>query len=477
MPFGSGRTFASSRCYWCFLMIAMLSLSGRPAWALIFGAEGNNPITDPGWPKGAAAVFNTEFRVAYWEGPPFGGGQYHAECRGDHVKLQRVLDDFAKIDTPFKRVVLHDGVGRSFWLNPNGEQANVEKAKIDWVFMVWQPERRQIQRRLPVGMSAVGKRDPTILAQLDVYTGGSIQWKNVTVPEGVDVVDQRLESHGFTVEDGTVLEGKVIDVATNKPIKASLMLLKIEPQPTGGYLYPKSAEVDTDAEGRWVLKKAPAGRFQLVLMADGYVSRVIGYGNYDDQPQWTEHNSGLSTPGQVTGRVVDQQGNPLVDAEVRIDDIDVKNVGGYELPDRSAIKTDHEGRFAFDSLPIGTATVRVDKPGFVRPGLGEKIAIPTADLKLEMQASAKLRVTVDFSATKQAGNYLVQIVPEGGEKVGKWSGSGNIDATNVITFENIPAGPYVVSGMPNPGSSDQKTDPMNLDLKGGETKELTIKAK
>ncbi len=465
--------------YWFFatVVIAITGVSSSTAWGLITGGEGNDPIVDPGWPKDAAAVFNTKSRVAYWEGPPFGGGQSHAECRGDTEAFQKVLDDFAKIDTPFKRVVLHDGIGRSFWLNPNGEKDKIEKAKIDWIFMVWQPESRKRQRQLPVGMSSVGKRDPVVLAQLDVYVGGSIRWANVKVPEGIDVIDKRLESHGFTAEDGVVLEGKVVDAVTRESLKATLELQKIEPQKEGGYLYTKLVEVTTDAEGRWVVKNAPQEWCRLVLSADGYAVRIIGYVKYDNEPQWSEHNSELSKPGPISGRVVDSQGRPLADADVRIDNIDVKNVGGYEIPDESITKTDDEGRFSFASIPISSATVRVYKPGYVRPGLGLMIEIPAKELELEMQAAAKLKVSIDFSTAKRDGQYLVHIEPDGGQKIGSWGGSGQIDDKNVITFENIPEGKYVIYGRPNPGSNDQKTDSKTVDLKGGKTAEVTLNAR
>ena len=82
----------------------------RPAFALITGGEGNKPLVDPGWPKGADAIFNTPERIAWWEGPPLGGGQWHAECRGDAKALNAVLGDFAKLDVKSKRIVLHDGI-------------------------------------------------------------------------------------------------------------------------------------------------------------------------------------------------------------------------------------------------------------------------------------------------------------------------------------------------------------------------------
>ena len=89
----------------------------REAAALITGGEGNKPISDPGWPKGAAAIFNHPSRIAWWEGPPFGGGQWHSESRGDARTLTAILTAFSKMDAKTKRVVVHDGVGQSFWIS------------------------------------------------------------------------------------------------------------------------------------------------------------------------------------------------------------------------------------------------------------------------------------------------------------------------------------------------------------------------
>ncbi len=131
------------------LAAASVAVPVQEAFALITGGEGNKPIHDPGWPKGGAVLFNKEARIAYWEGPPFGGGQWHAECRGDAKAFSDVLADFAELDVKSKRVVLHDGVGQSFWLNMNDEPAKRAAARMDWRFMVWVPanwERLQAAR-------------------------------------------------------------------------------------------------------------------------------------------------------------------------------------------------------------------------------------------------------------------------------------------------------------------------------------------
>ena len=72
--------------------------------------------------------------------PPLRGGRWHSECRGDVKALNEVLANFAKLDAKVKRIVVHDGEGHSFWLAPNREPAKLAAAKIDWLFMVWEPK-------------------------------------------------------------------------------------------------------------------------------------------------------------------------------------------------------------------------------------------------------------------------------------------------------------------------------------------------
>jgi hypothetical protein len=461
------------------LSAAILAVISSEALALITGGEGNAPLNDPGWPKGAAAIFNTKSRIAYWEGPPFGGGQWHAECRGDAKALNAVLADFAKLDVKSKRVVVHDGVGQSFWLNMNNEPGKKDAARMDWCFMVWVPAVWQQLRQLPPDINPTNpddaKNGPP--SELDIYTGGNIKWADVTLPKGLTIVDRRLEAHGFKITDGIVLEGKVTDLATKKPVAAKVRLQRVEPQAKGGYDNPNVAEAEADAEGHWVLKNVPAGWHRVVVEADGYVPRVAGYGRFDDQPRWQTYDSGLARPGLVAGRVVDDAGKPLADAEVRVGDVTANPGGRYESPLGYTFRSGPDGRFRADQLPIGTATLWVHKPGYVRPGLGQPIPIPKEDVELTMIQSARLVVTVDFTGKDRPKGYIVNIEPEGGSKIGTWGGSGNINEKNQITFENVPPGKYVIRGQPNPSSPNQVTDPITVELKGGRDTELKFGAK
>jgi hypothetical protein len=467
------------RVWWAALAIVILSAAHpREAQALIMGGEGNDPLHDPGWPQGAAPVFNTRARVAWWEGPPFGGGQWHAECRGDTQAFNEALADFARIDAKQKRIVVHDGIGHSFWLNPNRARDKDVDARIDWIFMVWQPDRWQFQQQLPAHIRPreKGAADAPV-PQIDVYAGGNIKWADVKVPGGIEVVDNRLEAHGFKTTDGTVLEGNLYDLAGAAPLAGRMELQKVEPQETGGYQYTTVATAVADADGRWVLKSAPAGWYRVVLAAEGYVARVAGYNQFDEQPRWHSYAAGLSRAALVTGVVTDDEGAPLADADVRLDGVVAGADGSYETPQGYTMKTDRNGRFASTEVPVGSATVWVHKAGYCRPGLGLAIQTPASGVELTMFKAANLRVVIDFEATKRPDGYVVHIEHEGGAAPGRWGGSGNIDASGAIAFKDVPPGRYVLRGRPNPGSDDQETEPTTVELRGGDTKELILKAK
>ncbi len=458
------------------LAVMIVAIAAQQASALIEGGKGNDPIRDPGWPAGAAAIFNTQSRIAYWVGPPFGGGQWHAECRGDSEALGTVLADFAKLDVENKRVVLHDGIGRSFWLNPNDDPANRDAAMMDWVFMVWQKASWERLRQLPPELNPADPQDRESgpPAQIDIYTGGSVNWDEVSVPEGLTIIDHRLEAHGFTVADGVVLEGKVVDLATKYPVTAKVTLERVEPQPEGGYRHRIVAEAVADAEGHWVLKQVPAGWHRIVVATDGFVPRVAGYGRFDDQPRWQNFDSRLSRAAHVAGRVIDDADQPLADVEVRIGSFATEGGERYESPLGHWVKTDKDGQFRAEQVPIGTATIRVHKPGYVRPGESLKTTTPSNGIELKMIRSARVEVTVDFLKTERPEEYIVQIQPEGGSKVGAFGGSGNIDDQNQIVFEHVPPGRYDLSGRPNPGSDNQQTEPVTVMLNPGQTAKVTL---
>jgi hypothetical protein len=276
------------------LALATIAVSCQTAFA-IRGIWGTGPVEDHFGLTGAAAILNHPARIQLWDHD----GEYHGEYRGDAKALSAVLIDFAKLDAKHKRVVLHDGIGQSD-LEANFVRDPAKRAAraLDWMFTFW---NARDWKQLP-GRDADNCPPPKI----DVYTGGNLHWSDVTVPEGIEVIDERLEAHGFTLADGIVLEGKVIDLATRQPLAARIRLERDERQSKGRFTV--VGEAVADAQGRWVLKNAPANWVDLIVEADGYVPRNIGFWGVDDQPGWHFYDCELSRPAPVSGGVADEAG-------------------------------------------------------------------------------------------------------------------------------------------------------------------------
>ena len=463
------------------LIATILSvILSQSALALITGGEGNEQeLKVAGWPEGAAEIANNKARIAWWEGPPFGGGQYHIEYRGDAKALNVILAKFAELKSNNKEIVIHDGFVNSFWLNPNRSPEKKINTAMDFRFMVWSRDNWDRLRQMPADYSPVAgadeKKGP--LTRIDIYAGGKIRMQDVKLPEGIKVVDNRLEAHGFSQADGVVYEGMITDLATNKPMAAELLVQLSTRQETGRYEYKTFSKTQADQSGRFVFKNMPEGRHRIVAEADGFVSRIVGHAQSDAVPRRHWFESGLSRPAVVSGKVVDSEQKPLSDATIRLSGVTYEKAHRYQTPVAYMTETNESGEFRFENVPIGDTSARASKVGFVRPGLAEKFSTPKTDIVIEMMKSAFVRVTVDFKDKKRPKNYIVSIEPEGGSVVGSWGGSGKIDENNERIFKNVPPGRYVIHGHPNPTREADRTDKVTIELKGGKTKKVTLIAK
>jgi hypothetical protein len=117
--------------------------------------------------------------------------------------------------------------------------------------------------------------------------------------------------------------------------------------------------------------------------------------------------------------------------------------------------------------------------GHVRPGLPHPISIPAKDVVFKMGRSAEVHVSVDFGGKRRPPAYVVEIEAEGGRAVGTWGGSGAINPENQIVYSNVPPGRYVIQGHPNPYSTSrhETTAPVTIDLKAGQSAQVTLLAR
>ncbi len=444
----------------------------RQAHALITGGEGNDPLRDPGWPAGAAEIFNHKGRIAYWVGPPFGGGQWHSECKGDAGTITEVLKQFAKIDGK-KQVIVHDGIGYSFWLDPNQTNRGNKNTKIDWVFTVWEPEVWKKLKQLPQDLLPFTASDQEPMSQIDIYAAG-IRWQEVSVPEGLLVVDNRMSARGFQLSDGRVIEGRITDDAM-KPLRGRICIQEIVPKREGGYDYRDLKTIETDDVGHWCVKNFGEKWCRLIAECDGYASRVIGHVRYDRQPGWESMNTILAPRGAIVGVVVNESGQPIEGAQVIIRDLTSADGHRYETLGDAIQQSDADGKFLIENLPHGRARLSGACEDYFSNGLGQAVNIPSEPVTLVMRKAAQLHITVEFNADRGSREYIAELTPEGGNRVGAWGGSAQVGRDNTVEFKGVPPGKYELCVHPNPSSDKDRKATQLVELRGGEVTTVVVK--
>jgi hypothetical protein len=434
-----------------------------PAWAVIFVHKGNAPTDDRDWPAGALAVANLKTRAGFWEGPPFGGGRFVFEYRGDSRALQEAIDLFGKIKSPELRIIVHDGTNRGFFFGQEKDGPGM-----DWSFTVWTPASFHrlygggntaiISAADPSGNLGKPVEPPTI----DVYLGtGRIDWKQIKVPAGVKVTDERASAAGYEPADGSVCRGRVLDMVRSRPLSGA----EVSVGPVSG---------KTDAQGSFELKKVPAGNHQIVIAFAGYAPRVAGYGQFgaDTLKQYTVQ---LAPLARVSGIVRDQDGKPVAGANVRADGVVAVDGSGYILTERKEVKSDADGKFEMTGLPEGTLHFFTYANGFAPLDMLTRHKAPSEGLVLRVTATGTIKGRVVDAQGKPDPTAQISIYPEGGPKAGKWSASGNLDPNGAFSFNSVPPGKYIVS--PFPGRQyDNKPDPAarTVEIKAGETTEVEV---
>jgi hypothetical protein len=169
--------------------------------ALISSGIGSPPYST-GWPEGAAAVSNLKSCVGWWEGPPFGGGEWHIQFRGDADALNQALTNFTAIKCPVLDLVLHDGPKHDQFLELDKQNQPGTDSRVDWNFVVWNTNSwNSIYNTTNTAWIKVLKENdpnfgkPMPPPQLDIYIGdGSVDWKKVKVPANVNVRDERSKN-------------------------------------------------------------------------------------------------------------------------------------------------------------------------------------------------------------------------------------------------------------------------------------------
>ena len=191
---GKDQTMNSKGKILSFLVIlGIIVLLSDVGMSLII-VGGSEPIQDRGWSSGSVEVANLATRFGWWEGPPFGGGEYHFLYRCENTdQFGQALEKFAAIEAKRLELVVHNGPKKDF----------VVDGRVDWTFLAWVGgnwDSLHNSSRNFYRLGDSGSTKPVPMARktmpalrVDVYLGGGnpIIWKDVKVPKNLVVIDRR----------------------------------------------------------------------------------------------------------------------------------------------------------------------------------------------------------------------------------------------------------------------------------------------
>lgn len=378
-------------------VVSLACLATLPASALIMTGSGNQPVRDAGWPEGALAVANLTSRIGWWEGPPFGGGEWHFLYQGNTDGFKDALAVFAAIRAPALDLVIHDGPYEDSLL----------KERVDWSFTVWVPASWHRLFNNPKSTFSAGSsnfRRPVDPPRLDVYVGGGggVEWAKVKVPASLHVQDERASASGVNLSGGTVIQGEFYDMDTGKPVRgAHLVVDKVswQAEPKPHWDQARFGEALSDASGRARMDKVPTGGIRVTLNAEGYAPRQLSQRTLD-RAEHLKFTVELAKAATIRGIVTDTVGRPIKGAKVRTstemasDGLGYDDGRHYEPPDEWSAVTDDRGRFALSGLPVGYTQLFATAEGYHFKDSLTIYEVPATNVVLQLASAGSIHVAV-----------------------------------------------------------------------------------
>ncbi|MHC4323370.1 MAG: hypothetical protein ACYSUX_03760 [Planctomycetota bacterium] len=444
------------------LMLVIILLFSDTGISLII-VGGDEPTQDHGWPSGCVETANLTTRFGWWEGPPFGGGEYHFLYRCDNTdQFNQALEKFAAIDAKRLELVVHNGPKKDFMVD----------GRVDWTFLAWVPKNwdslNNMSRNFYRPVDSDSKK-PVPMAKkimpalrIDVYLGGEnpIAWEDVKIPENLVVIDRRPRSVSSELAGKGLVRGKVFDLVSKKPITGARVMLYKRILRTGAdidarstprssdYEWKKAKSSTTNSEGLCQIDQIPLGLYEISVTADDYVP--IELDRYDNSPaECYEFEVGLLRPFTIKGIVTDINGIPLSDVGVSADEFIGPGGNKYRHKSDSPVLTDAQGRFEIPDLPKGFAKVRCRAEGLHQDdSIFEMYPIPCKEIKLTMSGTGIIRgKVIDTNGEVPSRDVHVHMRPPG-EQIGKWGGSMKCKEDGTFEFKGVPPGEYLVGSDP-----------------------------
>jgi protocatechuate 3,4-dioxygenase beta subunit len=264
------------------------------------------------------------------------------------------------------------------------------------------------------------------------------------------------------------LSGQVTD-EQGQPIEEARVLLR--PQALTSLEHP--VRTTTDAEGRYRLATLPPGLYEVSFSARRFLEHRVD--------RHTLSASGtldavLRPALRVEGRVVDEQGQPISGAEVRLavppDAGDWDDSDEYEqFGTLSLEQSGEDGRFVLDAPKRGPWRVSAYQKGYLAAAQ-EAVEAPTSTLELVLARGATLEVVVVDEQGQPMAGAECQLATDS-----KWIGEGRqqwTDERGRTVYEAVWEGNYVLSAT-TPYRELLRVTTQKLELRGRERRQVVLR--
>ncbi|MEM1448254.1 MAG: sigma-70 family RNA polymerase sigma factor [Planctomycetota bacterium] len=267
--------------------------------------------------------------------------------------------------------------------------------------------------------------------------GHADSWRHYPLVGTLHRVQLRLRGESFTARGvvvgtgGAPIAGATVTVATDP----TLMVGRNSHGVATEVVARTAASGD---DGTFELGGLRRERMSLVAFHAGHGSGRISVAGQDADGGSLEIE--LAPFGELTGRVTDAGGRPLVGVRISIEPVGIPEV------DSVVVLSDDDGDYRYPGLPSGRVTARYDGEGDARatvPLAVQPGEVVRRDVVLETERTLRVRlVDADGAPVKAAQVFVRQFI-------GGWRRSATVDPDGRVEFEAPPnVGPDGVLGQP-----------------------------
>ena len=335
-------------------------------------------------------------------------------------------------------------------------------------------------------------------------------WPVVATPEtGSQVTGPRGSATGQPVPAGTaVLRGTVVAADTGTPIRRAVVRV-MAPEVSDNRV------THTDDQGRFEIRELVGGRYSVNASKSGFVALSYGQRRPGERGTPVEIATGqtlekltigLPRGGVITGRVVDEMGEPLAEAQVHVLRSQFMPGGRRMLPTGRGDMTDDQGAFRIYGLAPGdyvvSASVRntngmmmmpnqrtapdVEQgfaptyfPGTPSLSDAERVSVgvgqEVSGVTFGMTPTRVSRISGRVVGGKPGDDGFVMVMPEDATTMGGMGpGGGMVQPDGTFEVSGVPPGRYVLRVQPRGSDSDALVGTVTLTVAGTDLSNVVI---